>query len=116
MRIRSASGKTVFEDVELADTPLKRTKGIMLKSQIRKPMLFIFRREARFENSIHSFFCFVPFDAIFLDEKRKIVDIIPNVKPFSLSVVPKKPSKYLIECKGGSAKKLKLKEGQALRF
>ena len=101
---------------EVADSAIKRAWGIMLKTKIKKPLLFVFREKGRKRNAIHSLFCFVRFDAVFLDEKKKVVDVKENVAPFSLLVVPKHYCKYLIEAPSGWAKKNKVKVGQAITF
>ena len=82
---------------------LKKFSGIMFRRRVGNPLVFTFNSEARFVNAIHSFFC-VEFDAIFLDSKRRIVDI-KRVKPFRPLVVSSKPCKYLIEAEAGYAKK-----------
>ncbi|MBI2079205.1 DUF192 domain-containing protein [Candidatus Micrarchaeota archaeon] len=47
--------------------------------------------------SIHSFFVFFEFDAIYLDENRKIVDIIRGIKPFTPNISNTSAAKYLLE-------------------
>lgn len=69
--------------------------GLMFSRREKaKILLFEFRKPVRF--SIHSLFVFFPFLAVWLDEKGKIVQI-KKVKPFALSVKPRKPYKKLIE-------------------
>lgn len=99
---------------EIADTMLKRAKGLMFRSKIEKPILFILPSESRELNSIHSLFVFFPFDAVFLDSKGVVVDIRENIQPFTFSITPKKPAKYLIEFGAGQAKKRGIKLGKRL--
>jgi len=106
------SKKILWKQHDEASTFTEKLVGIMFKKKLEKPMLFFFSRKASFENSIHSLFCFVTFDAIFLDENRKIVQT-QTVKPFTLNITPK-PSLYLIEAPEGSVKKFKLKKGVKL--
>jgi len=105
-----------MDKFDVADSTIKRAFGVMLKSKIAKPMLFVFREKGRKRNAIHSLFCFVKFDAIFLDEKKKVVDVRANVAPFSLLIVPRAYCKYLIEAPAGWAKKNKLKVGEVVAF
>ena len=101
--------KILWKEHDEAKSFGEKLRGIMFKKKLKKPMLFFFSRKASLENSIHSLFCFVTFDAIFLDENKKIVQT-KTVKPFTLNVTPK-PSLYLIEAPEGSIEKFKLKEG-----
>jgi uncharacterized membrane protein (UPF0127 family) len=78
-------------EVEVCNNLLSRAKGLMFRKK-SKPLLFVFKNAGR--RSIHSFFC-QPFKAIWMRE-RKIVEE-KNVRPFSLSVKPKKPFTHLIE-------------------
>ncbi len=117
--ITAAKGKArvfVLRDFEAADSAFKRVVGIMFRATLLRPVLFTFEREARFANSIHSFFCFVAFDAVFLDSKKRVVDVRKSVKPFSMLIVPKRDSKYLIECPSGFAEKNRLREGTVIIF
>lgn len=80
-----------------------------------EPLLFVFGQEDRLLCAIHSLFCLVGFDAVFLDSKKRVVDVRLGIKPFSeVFIVPKKPAKYLVECMEGSAEGVK--EGDELEF
>ncbi|MBI5224823.1 DUF192 domain-containing protein [Candidatus Micrarchaeota archaeon] len=114
-QIRSVTRKRkLFGSYNVANTPLKRTIGIMFKFKVENPLLFILEEESIFRATIHSFFCFVRFDAIFLDKNKRIVDIHENIGPFRPIIAPKSPSKYFIECKAGEAKRLGIKIGEKL--
>jgi len=93
------------KEFELADTLFKRARGLMFRRNIEKPLLFILPAESRELSSIHSFFVFFPFDAVFLNSKGVVVDIKENIKPFRLRITPKKPAKYIIEMNGGEAER-----------
>ncbi len=63
-----------------------RFSGLMFRSRSTNNLLFDFRREVRF--SIHSFFVFFPFLAIWLDSNNKVVEY-KVVRPFCLNVKPR---------------------------
>jgi len=84
---------------------------LMLRRKIKKPILFVFPRSSRLGSAIHSFFVFTPFDAVFLDERKRIIDVRSDVKPFIPLIVPRAAAKYLIEGPAGWAKKRRLKLG-----
>jgi len=103
-------------DFEMADSALKRLRGLMFRRGIRKPLVFIFPRKARAENAIHAFFVFFPFDAIFLDEGKRVVDVRGRIAPFTPLVVPRKPAKFLVEAGAGWAKRNGIRVGGKLYF
>ncbi len=100
----------MIKDYELCNTVWKKARGLMFRRKHEKPLLFIFNRKARLANSIHSFFVFFPFDAVWLDENMKVVDIKQNIKPFTPNLSPKKPAKYLLEFPAGKSKNLRIGE------
>ena len=68
--------------------------GLILRTSSTKPLLFTFDKPNR--TAITSMFVFFPFLAVWLDENRKVTEII-KVDPFTLSIKPKQNSKYLVE-------------------
>ena len=98
-----------FKQLEILRTPFSKVRGLMFRTDIKKPLLFIFDKEARKRNSIHSFFCIFPFDAVYMDKNGKVTDLIQNIYPFTINITPKKASKYLIEAKAGFIHKQNIK-------
>ncbi|MBU0957798.1 MAG: DUF192 domain-containing protein [Nanoarchaeota archaeon] len=72
---------------------LGKIKGLMFTTSLTTPLLFDFQTPTK--TSIHSFFVFYSFLAIWLNE-NKIIDF-KIVHPFKLAVSPKKPFTRLIE-------------------
>jgi uncharacterized membrane protein (UPF0127 family) len=103
-----------LKEIELMDSPKKRFRGLMLRKEFDKPLVFVFSSQGRYSNSIHSLFCRVEFDAVFLDSKKKVVEVIEKIKPFKLLIVPKRECNYLIEFPAGSVRKLGVKEGMMI--
>jgi hypothetical protein len=79
-----------------------------------KGLLFEFKQEKIV--SLHMFFVFYPIDVLFLDKKRKIVELIHNFRPFTPIYVPKKRSKYVIEVPKGSITRTDTKVGDLVSF
>jgi uncharacterized membrane protein (UPF0127 family) len=92
MNVKVRKGKEVF-DSEIASDFLGHMKGLMFSG--KKNILFVLDRERTF--GIHSFFVFFPFDAVYLDSGKKVVDVARGVKPFTFYVENRKPAKYLLE-------------------
>lgn len=73
---------------------IDRFIGLMFKRRNSPALLFEFGKETRI--SIHSFFVFFPFLAIWLDNENNITEK-RIIKPFYPSIKPKKEFKKLIE-------------------
>ncbi|MEW5955194.1 MAG: DUF192 domain-containing protein [Candidatus Micrarchaeota archaeon] len=108
------NGRTLWPECETAFTLLRKMRGIAFKSRFA-PLLFDFGTEGTARNAIHSFFC-APFDAVFLDSAKKVVDVIPDVRPWRPWIVSKKSARYLIEAPAGDARRLGVKEGDSLEW
>jgi len=63
--------------------------------------VFIFNKPRRID--LHMFFVFYPIDVLFLDEKKKIVEIKENFRPFTF-YYPNKKASYVIELPAGKGK------------
>ena len=115
IRDRTA-GLVVAEKFELAGSFLDKLRGLMFRKKIEKPLLFVFKNESRSLAAIHSFFVFFPFDAVFLDARKRVVDIRERVPPFTPLILPRAPSKFLLEMKAGDARAKKLRVGDRLEW
>ncbi len=100
--------KSLSIPLELASTVQARLRGLMFRKACI-PLLFVFPQEGIWP--IHSFFVSFPFDAIYLGSEKKVASVFESVPPFTLSLPPSIPSKYLLELAPGSAKKLDAKIG-----
>lgn len=98
---------------EVADTFFRKLAGLMFRRRFEEPLLFVFNHEGR--QAIHSFFCFIDFDAIFLDSRGRIVSVFEKVKPFTPWIQAKR-AKYLIEAPAGNAGYKNLKIGSRLKI
>jgi uncharacterized membrane protein (UPF0127 family) len=103
-------------EFEAADSVFARARGLMFRRSVKRPLLFTFQRESQAECAIHAFFVFFPFDAIYLDGEKRVVDIYEAVRPFTPLIVPKKKAKYLVEAPAGWAKKRRIRAGDRLYF
>lgn len=91
-----SKNRIISKKVDFASTPEKRFLGLMFKEGFSTPIIFIFPMSSRIRNAIHSLFVFFSFTAIFLDEKKRVVDI-RHVLPFTPFIIPRAPARYLIE-------------------
>jgi len=117
--LRKSDGTVVATDVEMADTVLKKTVGVMFRSHLPPgfAMIFDMGREMRGNNiAIHMVFVFVSIDVIYLDDRRTIVDIRHRLRPWIGLAIPKKPARYAIEMPAGAAAEHGLKKGDTLTW
>jgi uncharacterized membrane protein (UPF0127 family) len=102
--IKTQMGETVSFQIEIADTPASREQGLQYRETLSasQGMLFVFPDE-----DVRTFWMKntpLPLDLIFISADLKIVGIIPNTTPFSLAPLSvSKPSRYVLEIKGGAA-------------
>lgn len=73
----------------------EKFKGLMfVRKETAKALLFDFKKPVRI--SIHSFFVFFPFLAIWLNNKNEIIEI-KLVKPFNCLICPQENFSKIIE-------------------
>jgi uncharacterized protein len=96
-----------------AITPIQKAIGLMFKTKVKQPLIFIFNNEAII--SIHMLFVFMAIDLIFLNKDKKIVELKQNLQPFTF-YTPTKKAKYLIEAKKGTIKTHNIKLSQQVIF
>jgi len=80
-------------EFELCDTIFKNFMGLMFSP--KKNIILVAPKESTMHSSIHSFFVFYPFNAVFLNKNKEVVDH-KRIVPFSL-YTPKKAAKYVLE-------------------
>ncbi len=115
--ISTKSGKELVLKVEVADTPEKRVLGLQYRSELSddQGMLFLFPSE-----SVQSFWMKntpLSLDMIFIGGDLRIVGIIHQAVPFSTaSQFVAAPSQFVLEIKGGIARRRGIEVGDTVRF
>ncbi|MDO8340102.1 MAG: DUF192 domain-containing protein [Candidatus Burarchaeum sp.] len=108
--------EALADSAELADTFFSRARGLMFRRRIEKPLIFIFD-EGQEKNmracAIHSLFVFFSFSAIYLDAKKRVVDV-RVCGPFFSFMMPRSECAYLIEGEPGLTGKVGV--GDVLEF
>ncbi len=108
--------EALADSAELADTFFSRARGLMFRRRIEKPLIFVFdegREKSRNACAIHSFFVFFSYAAIYLDEKKRVLETHVG-KPFISFIVPQRECAYLIE--GDPSLVDKVQVGDVLEF
>ena len=84
MRLRNAtSGRLLAEQIRVADTAWTRMRGLLGHPPLRAGEgLWI-----RPSNGVHTFGMKYAIDVIFLDSRKRVVDLYENLKPFRLTKI-----------------------------
>lgn len=113
--------KIIYKNKKIAnarysDSLIARSRGLMFSKKLKNREALILKadKEGIKETSLHMLFVLFPIDAIWVNEKMKIVDIKRNIKPFSLFIKPREKARYVIEMNAKSTNNIKI--GELIRF
>ena len=112
-----AATRSVTFRLELARTPDEHSRGLMFRPHLEPNagMLFLFEHQ-----EVHTFWMkntLIPLDMLFIDRDRKIVGIVENAEPQTLTGRRvEQPSKYVLEIGGGVAARLGIRPGTTVEF
>jgi len=95
--LKNADGEVVCERCELADTALKRLRGLLGRSSLDEGEGMLFRPAG----SIHMFFMRFPIDAVFCDRDLVVVGVERDLQPWKMA--RRKGAKVVIELAAGAA-------------
>ena len=111
--MKIVKGKTtIATNCSKADTISKQITGLMFKP---KPENILFMFNLTDNHHIHSLFVNFEFDAVYLNNNMKIVEIHKKIQPYKLIIHNTHKSKYLLECLPGTITKHDLKIGDKLK-
>jgi hypothetical protein len=106
------NGKVLVRRSKICKSDWSKAAGLMFsKKDDELGLIFMFDKEKRIP--LHMLFVFYPIDVLFLDSKKKVVEIKRNFKSFTF-YNPKKKCKYFIEVVEGKAKGVKV--GDTISF
>jgi uncharacterized membrane protein (UPF0127 family) len=112
-----AAGKTVSFRVEVARTPEERERGLMYRDRLAPDAGMLFAFDAPSALTFWMKNTFIPLDMIFMDGGRKILGIIENAEPRTLtSRNISQPSQYVLEINGGLSARLGIAPGAVVEF
>ncbi len=107
-------------DVEMAETPVQRAKGLMFRKKLKnnQGMLFVFKTEKEYDFWMKN--VSFPLDIIWLNNNKQVVFISPDTQPCNnskcIAIRPNANAKYVLEINGGLVKEIGLKVGSQLIF
>lgn len=115
--IRNQTDTLATLDIEIADTPQKREKGLMHRRSMgdNQSMLFIFDKEER--QSFWMKDTHIALDILFVNEAKTVVHMAENCQPYSLKSIPSfEYALYVFEANAGFVKKNDVKVGDQINF
>ncbi|MDP3698240.1 MAG: DUF192 domain-containing protein [Nanoarchaeota archaeon] len=92
MITNKTNNKIISHQEILCNNILSQMRGLMFRS--KHNLIMAFNKEKKI--SLHMFFVFYPIDVLILNEKKEIVEIKRNFKPFTLWN-SKEKGKYVVE-------------------
>jgi len=103
--------------VEVAAKDEERQRGLMYRDHLDddEGMIFLFERQQQLSFWMKN--TWIPLDMLFIDEDLKVLGIVENAEPLTLSgrsVAGR--SRFVLELKGGTSSSLGLRAGQSVRF
>jgi hypothetical protein len=114
--IDSAHGSVTVQ-VEIADTPDTRARGLMYRRELgaNAGMLFVFPNESDQQFWMKN--TALPLDMVFIGKQRRIVGIVPQARPFTTnSLGAGIPSQYVLEVNGGFCARHGINAGDTVEF
>ncbi|MEM8629766.1 MAG: DUF192 domain-containing protein [Pseudomonadota bacterium] len=102
--------------VELADTPVKRSEGLMFRESMgaSQGMLFIYERAQPVAFWMRN--TLIPLDMIFMDARGVVQKVHENAVPLDITTIEGGDSiQFVLEINGGLARGLGITEGSVLR-
>lgn len=112
MRLINQSKNIILaEEVFLADTPLKRIKGLLGRKDFPAGQALIIRPC----NSIHTFFMRFPIDVLFVTKDDQVLQAISSLKPFRITKIYFQ-AHYVIELPSGTLQNSVTSQGDLLAY
>lgn len=106
--------------VEIADTPLKKMRGMMFRRSMPDNfgMLFVYKKEQTLGYWMKN--TLIHLDIIYLNKDKQVVDMYINVPPCRadpcMSYISRKKAQYVLELRGKRSAELKMKKGDIIFF
>ena len=104
-------------DIEIADDDYERTLGLMYRYSMSDSVGMLFIMEKEEPQSFWMKDTYISLDIIYLNKDFEIVKIHKYTQPLSEQSIPSiEKSKYVIEVIGGFCDKLKIEEGDFVKY
>jgi uncharacterized protein len=95
--LKKADGTVVCARCDVADSPLRRMKGLLGRASLDPDEGLLFRPAG----SIHMFFMRFPIDAVFCTRDLEVIDVARDLQPWKTA--RRKGAKVVVELASGAA-------------
>jgi len=95
--LKKADGTVICARCDVADSPLKRMRGLLGRASLDPDEGMLFRPAG----SIHMFFMRFPIDALFCTRELEVIDVKRDLQPWNTA--GRKGAKVVIELAPGAA-------------
>lgn len=117
LAVNSKDGSKTEFQVEVANTPRTREKGLMFRDSLPENggMLFVYdgtQPAAMWMKNTR-----IPLDILFIDEEKRIINIHEEAIPYSETpLFSRRAARYALELSGGAVEKNGIKAGDLVQF
>ena len=114
--VELGGGEVFRYEVEVADTPQERARGLMFRRSLdpRAGMLFDFGRDEIARMWMKN--TFIPLDMVFADRDGTVRGIARDARPRSVDTISSRiPVRAVLELNGGEAERIGLAPGDRIR-
>ena len=108
VRVEHEDGRVVCERCVVADTPLRRMKGLLGRSEL-PPGEGLLLRPA---SSIHTHFMRFPIDAVFVDDELGVLEVAETMRPWRIKA--RRGARAVIELAAGECERRSVRSGDHL--
>ena len=110
-----SKNKILVKNTKHCITILSKARGLMFSKRI-EDLGLIFYMNSEKSIDLHMFFVFFPIDILWLDSKKRVVQLKESAKPFTPLIRNDSPSKYVIELPQGVIKRTNTQLGDEIYF
>lgn len=111
--LNAHSKKRLSSNASYCTSIFSKAIGLMFSWDKNKSLLFEFTKEEKI--CLHMWFVFYPIDVVFLDSKKKVVELKEHFLPFTAYCSHHK-ARYALEVPQGTIQRTKTKIGDFLSF
>ncbi|MCR9070133.1 MAG: DUF192 domain-containing protein [Alphaproteobacteria bacterium] len=112
LTVTTGTGEAHVFQVEIADTPEERGRGLMHRDELAadRGMLFVFPRRERITMWMRN--TRIPLDMLFIGDDGRVEQIHERAVPYSeATIASRRRVRYVLELVGGTAERLGIGEG-----
>ncbi|MBN2112400.1 DUF192 domain-containing protein [Candidatus Woesearchaeota archaeon] len=104
--------REISKEHKLCTSAASKSFGLMFRIN-PKSLVFAFDKEKIIP--LHMFFVFFPIDVLFLDRRKRVVEVKKNFMPFTF-YKPRRKAMYVVELPFGAVERTKTRLGDIIDF